>query len=377
MTIGNQKNCHSKTGISYKDEYGSSSYSSLLRLFAIIFLIFVTPMLVVGDKSSLFEFDSEHRQKLAQIKPEYVFIGSSMLVSRMDVDHFNSIMDGQSGYMLGDVGALSSLWFLWLKNSLIASGIKPKTVFIFFRHTAITNPAKNSSSVFIMEKIQKNSLDSEPVFHQVMGYHKDFFDIMREWILKLYPIKDFWHKGVNWIVDSAGFLFALPDYASYKYRAIFHPEQISGQMRRGMMASRDSLKSRMSQEIFTEKNQRDQKNRISQSFTEDSQLNFKERLPLSFLPHIVRLGKEAGLKLVLVRIKSRPNRDNSIHKSELLDSYIADLSQYAEKNSVAFYDFSQDPEIIYSMYNDGGHIAPKYMKFWTEHFVTRLGEHLK
>jgi hypothetical protein len=377
MTIANHPTCQSKPEISYTQESGSSSHSSLLRLFAIIFLIFVTPVLVVSDKSSLFSFDPGHRQKLAKIEPEYVFIGSSMLVSRMDIDHFNTIIDGQTGYMLADVGALSSLWYLWMKNSLIASGVKPKAVFIFFRHTAITNPADNSSSVFIMEKIQKNSLDSEPVYDQVMGYHKDFFDLMSEWLLKLYPIQDFWHKGVNWIVDSAGFLFGLPEYASYKYRAIFHPEQISGKQRRAMMAARENLKYRMTHEVFTVKNQRDQKNRISQSFTGESQLNFKERLPLSFLPHIVRLGKEAGLKLVFVRIRSRPNRDNSISTSLLLDRYIADLSQYAEKNGIAFHDFTQDPNLIFSMYNDGAHIAPNYMKFWTDNFVARLGEHLK
>ncbi|MBF0445412.1 MAG: DUF1574 family protein [Magnetococcales bacterium] len=377
MTNTNHPTCNTKTDISYKQESGSSSLSSLLRLFAIILLIFVTPMLVVGDKSSRFEFDPGHRQNLAKIKPDYVFIGSSMLVSRMDVDHFNTIMDGKIGYMLSDVGALSSLWFLWLKNSLIASGVKPKVVFIFFRHTALTNPAQNSSSVFIMEKIQKNSLDSEPIYDQVMGYHKDFFDLMREWLLKLYPIQDFWHKDVNWIVDSAGFLFGLPEYASYKYQAFVHPEQITTKQRRAMMAAREALKSRIAYEVFTDKNQRDQKNHISKSFTAESQLNFKKRLPLSFLPQIVRLGKEAGLKLVFVRIKSRPNRNNSVSKSLLMDRYIADLSQYAEKNGIAFHDFTQDHNITFPMYNDGAHIAPEYMKFWTENFVVRLGEHLK
>ncbi|MBF0194401.1 MAG: DUF1574 family protein [Magnetococcales bacterium] len=358
-------------------EYSSSSHSSLIRLIAIIFLIFFTPMMVVGDKNRQFGFDPTYKQELAQIKPEFVFIGSSMLVSRLDVEHFNTVMDGTVGYMLGEVGALSSLWYLWLKNSLIASEVKPKTVFVFFRHTALTNPADNSSSVFIMEKIQKNSLDSEPVYDQVMGYHKDFFDFMDEWILKLYPIQDYWRKGVNWVVDSAGFLFALPDYASYKYQAIFHPEQISAKQRRAMMADRKALKSRIAYEVFSDNNKRDQKNRISKTFTGESQLNFKERMPLSFLPHIVRLGKEAGLKLVFVRIKVRPNKNNTIQKGLLLNRYITDLSQYAKKNGIAFHDFTYDPNITFSMYNDGAHIAPKYMKYWTENFVSRLGEHLK
>ncbi|MBF0381664.1 MAG: DUF1574 family protein [Magnetococcales bacterium] len=366
-----------KASVFFHKEYGATSYRAVLRLLIIILLIFVTPMLIVGDKSTRFGFDPQHRQNLAKLKPDYVFIGSSMLLSRIDIDHFNSVMDGQTGYMLSDVGALSSLWFLWFKNYLIASGVKPKTVFIFFRHTAMTNPSDNSSSVFIMEKIQKSSLDSEPVFDQVMGYHKDFFDHLEEWLLKLYPIQEYWRKGVDWVIDSASFLVSMPGYASYKLQALMHPEQITSTKRRKIMADREALKSRIAWEVFGFTNQRDQKGRISKSFTLDNQLNFKQRLKISFLPHIVRLAKEAGLKLVFVRIKSRPNRNNLIQENGPLDSYIADLSEYSKLNGIPFHDFSNDPKIIFSMYNDGAHIAPKHMKFWTENFVARLGEHLK
>jgi hypothetical protein len=348
----------------------------VLRLFIIVVLIFVTPMLVGGGQSSRAVFDRVHRDNLVVIKPDHVFIGSSLLLSRMDLNHFNTVTNGETGYILGDVASLSALWFLWLKNSLIASEIQPKRVFIFFRYTELTDPVYGTGSLFVREKIQKNSSESEPYYERVSSYHKGLIVHLKEWFLWLYPIQEVWHKSARWLIDSAGYMFVLPDYIAYKWRTIFNPKQVARADVVRMLAARKSLRSDIADKIFTSSNMRKQNDRISKSSTANSKFNFKERLPISFLPEIVRLGREAGLNMVFVRMKSRPNRDNSFLQDLPLLGYMEDLAKYAKENGIIFHDFTGDENIHRSMYQDDGHIAPKFMKLWTENFVMRFAEHL-
>ncbi|MBF0357885.1 MAG: hypothetical protein HQL70_04705 [Magnetococcales bacterium] len=352
-----------------------ASNSSIIQLIVIICAIFVTPMLIDSDYRFNYKFDPVHKKQLVDLKPEYIFVGSSMLISRMDLEHFNSLMDGESGYILGDVGALSSLWFLWLKNSLIAADIKPKRVFIFFRDAVLTSPANETKSLFMREKILKNSLPEEPVYDRVIGYHKGFTDYLEEWLLSLYPVQEDWHIRAKWVVDSMGYVFAMPGYLEHKWRTIFDRSSVSRSEIVEIMDGRKDLKRDMGEKIFAG-NIRDRKKRVEWAAESARIFNFKERLPTSFLPEIIRLGKEAELDLVFVRIQSRPNEDGSVVDGDLLVNYVKELKEYVAESGYGFYDLTGDPNITWSMYNDGAHIAPKHMKSWTENFVVRLREHL-
>jgi hypothetical protein len=356
---------------------GSSSVPALLRLLAIFLFIFVTPMFLGGGFDSRVGFDGSHKNKITQSKPDYVFIGSSMLVSRLDVNHFNTLLPQQTGYLLGDVGSLSALWYLWLKNSLIASKVRPKTVFILFRRTALTNPTDDTSSLLARRSIYQNSQEQESVYNRVMGYHKGYLDYLEEWFLRLYPIQEKWYLEARWLIGSVGYLAALPEYREYKWQSLRHPEQIKSQDIRKIMTRRESFSGLMEKEVFSSSNQRDQKGRHEPDEIVNAHYDFKKRLPLSFVPEMVRLGHKAGLKLVFVRIQSRPNRDNSITPSRLMDKYMVDFSEYAQRNGIFIHDFTGDPKIPWSHYQDGGHIAPPYKKQWTENFVRKLGEHLQ
>ncbi len=350
---------------------------SALRLLVIVMLIFVPPLFFGGDTGNRAGFDASHRRNLAANSPDHVFIGSSLLLSRMDTRHFSEMTGGQSGYILGDVASMSALWFLWLKNSLIPSAIKPKTVFLFFRRTDLTDPIYGTESLFVREKIRANSIGEEPVIERVFAANKDFISRFGEWLLKLYPIQETWQKRGKWFMDSAGYFFMLPGYADYKWRSIIAPETVTRAERVKMMRLRAEFSRDMATKVFADNNLRIQNERYVKPVVYKGRYDFARRLPLSFLPDIVRLAKEADLNLVLVQMQSRPNRDGSITGGVATERYTADLAAYAEQNGVLLYDFTGDSEITWSMYQDGGHIAAEYKRTWTEIFVKRLGEHLR
>ncbi|MBF0447476.1 MAG: hypothetical protein HQL67_04680 [Magnetococcales bacterium] len=354
-----------------------SNIGMLLRLLVMLTVIFATPIML-GDRQAKPAFDATQKNNLTKLNPDYVFVGSSVLLSRLDVDYFNQLLSGQSGYILGDFGAPSALWYLYLKNSLIASNIRPKTVFIFFRNTALTNPIEGASSLFIREKIDKNALEHEPIYDRVMGYHKTFIHSLGEWFVWLYPIQEHWQKSLKWQTDSIGFLFGLPGYAHYKWQTIFNPNLVSSEQRQEFVQARAQLSTQINQQIFTARNIRDQQDRIHQVESGQSLTDFKKRLPLSFLPEMVRLGKEAGLKLVLVRIQTRPHLDGTLgDDSPEFNRYRDDLAEYAAQQGVGFHDFSHDPNITRTMYKDGSHIAEPFRKHWTKNMVDRLQEYLR
>src|SRR4029450_950467 len=75
---------------------------------------------------------------LARMQPAFVVIGDSMAGSRIDPAVFTRA-SGQSVPPPLYARSGPAWWYLALKNWVIASGIRPKAVFIFFRDTNLTN----------------------------------------------------------------------------------------------------------------------------------------------------------------------------------------------------------------------------------------------
>lgn len=350
---------------------------SLLSLMIVLIVILLPPSLLREEWGKR-AFDDSHVKQLTALRPDYVFIGSSTMVSRIDANHLSELRPGETGYILGDVGSLTSLWYLWLKNSLIQSKINPKRVFILFRDTDLTNPEEETNTLINKKKIAKNSLGDEVVFNTILNYHKSPQDHLRDWLLDVYPIQETWRDFAFWFLDSICLSFSMPGYAHYQWNRIFHPEKISQSDANFFLKARFDFKREMAQRLFHSGNQRVFKVRAAYSDPSDKRYDFDKRVAHSFLPEMIRLAKEASLKLVFVRLESMPNMDGSpkVPSSETLD-YLSKLIEYLKKEEVDFHDFEGDRDFEWAMYLDGGHIKAAYKKFYTEHLVKTLPEYFK
>ena len=83
-------------------------------------------------------FDASRPAALERMQPAYVVIGDSMAGSRIDPGVF-ARASRQTVAPLLYAGSGPAWWYLVLKNWVIASGIHPKAVFVFFRDTNLTN----------------------------------------------------------------------------------------------------------------------------------------------------------------------------------------------------------------------------------------------
>src|SRR5687768_13211939 len=76
--------------------------------------------------------------ELQQMNPGAVVIGDSMAGTRID-ERVLSQLSGVPVAPLLQAGSGPAFWYLALKNWVVASGIKPRVVFIFFRDTNLTD----------------------------------------------------------------------------------------------------------------------------------------------------------------------------------------------------------------------------------------------
>ena len=75
---------------------------------------------------------------LRRLQPGYVVIGDSMAGTRLDERRLVELTGVQVAPLL-QAGSGPAFWYLALKNWVIASGIKPRMVLIFFRDTNLTD----------------------------------------------------------------------------------------------------------------------------------------------------------------------------------------------------------------------------------------------
>jgi hypothetical protein len=84
-------------------------------------------------------FDSKPLEEINRRKPRFVFIGSSMMGTRIHRTLLGEITGTRFYYFA--VGGTSALyWYLVLKNYVAAADIKPQGIFIFFRDHILTRP---------------------------------------------------------------------------------------------------------------------------------------------------------------------------------------------------------------------------------------------
>src|SRR5690606_19362429 len=83
-------------------------------------------------------FDPSIAEQLRRIRPQYVFIGDSMLGSRIDPQHLSDRLGYRSWWVMPP-GPCSCYWDLAPRHVVVGSGLRPETVFACFRDERLTD----------------------------------------------------------------------------------------------------------------------------------------------------------------------------------------------------------------------------------------------
>jgi hypothetical protein len=279
--------------------------------------------------------------------PRWVFIGDSMLGTRIDPAQLGRISSTGSEFVafLYHPATGPGWWYLAFKNQLIASGVKPRMTFIFFRDTNLTD------TMFRLEGHYGNALD------EVAGPLEPELDA-----LVAARRKGTWYRAHR-AVDAV-------------YQADLATSWMEPAIRRWWVRWRDprpgaidSFEWNVDQIFAVDSLRYDVGADLAQSDVADTP-DFQRDLPTSVLPLILQLSTRHGVPVCFVRVQRRPLDNHPPEQSPPLQRYVADLQEWLHANGACFHDDTGDPEMTLDLYEDGDHVGDR--RRYTDIFRKRL-----
>ena len=288
-------------------------------------------------------FDASRPEALARMQPAFVVIGDSMAGSRIDPAVFGRVT-GQPVAPLLYAGSGPAWWYLVLKNWVVASGIRPKAVFIFFRDTNLTNVMFRIDATWSLDTA---ALAREDELNAMVARRRgNAFYQVRAAFDRVYAVAE----TRRWIE---------PRVTEWPARAMFP-------YRRPREAFMQAVNDRLGLDHLRPMDAADMQ------ATEDREADFGAFAGKSQLPLMLREAQRAGLRLVFVRVQRRPAGGQPPYQSPALQRYVRELRAYIEANGGMLLDDTGDPAQTIDWYEDGDHLSREGRRRYTERFAERI-----
>lgn len=290
-------------------------------------------------------FNPEPIEELRRMNPGYVVIGDSMAGSRIDPRRLTELARQPIAPLL-QAGSGPAYWYLLLKNWVIASGIHPRVVFIFFRDTNLTNVMYRLDDQYRW-MLDVAALEREDGLNHAIAARTE-----GPW------------RRIEQGVERA--------YGADQARRLLEPA-LAGWVGRTVIPSR-----RQRTAFMTNMNARFGLDHLRPmdaadiAAAEDRDADFNRYVDRSVLPLMLRDAKAAGLRLCFVRVQRRPASGRPPYQSPALRRYTRDLRRYLELHGAIFRDDTGDAALTLDMYEDGDHLAASARRRYTEVLFERL-----
>ncbi len=298
------------------------------RLAIFVAVVLLLPALVCHLIPARREFDPKPIARLGHKQPEVVMIGDSVLGGAIDPALFARETGLRDVELLWNGGAASAAWYLLLKNYVVASGIHPRLVCIFFRERMLTDATFRTTPTY-RHFLESISHEKEPVYRAILQGDTEEQSVLGRVVDWLYPLNSRRHVQAEKISRLA---FRVASGGSARI----------GRLRRRVNETFDVA--RLRDEIMNE----------SAEISGEKPEEFNPDPKLNFLPHIVATAKEAGIPLCFVREKRYPLPDGTTPQSEDIQRYTADLRRWVESNGCLFFDLTNNPKPDQTMYTKPG-----------------------
>jgi hypothetical protein len=292
-------------------------------------------------------FDKDRVPDLRRLQPGYVVIGDSMAGTRVDERRLGELIGAPVAPLL-QAGSGPAFWYLVLKNWVIASGIKPRLVLIFFRDTNLTDVMFRLDEQFRWA-LDLAALDREDELDAVIARRLGLLHRV--------------HRVVDGIVGVE------------EARRRIEPAVIAWPVEM-MTSSR-----RRQAEFVRMMNERLGLDHLRRMEAADIQIgegpafDFARDVEDSVLPLMLREASRAGLTLGFVRVQRRPSANRPPPQSRALRRYVDELRAYVTARGAIFHDDTGDPALTIDMYEDGDHVARHARRRYTENLYNRLRPH--
>jgi hypothetical protein len=322
----------------------------LLGVFAGAVMLAVLLVIVVSRKlpaPSEPQFDDRPLTRLKLDRPEFLLLGNSMVGTRFDEHRLRHLLRPHRVSVIGSNGAKSAVWYLTLKNIVVASGLQPRLI-QFFREQELTEPSTYATTTRGQEMIQLLSVGSEPLVARKIAPPLSQPIAHFEWYRKrVVPLERF-REEIQPLLD--------------------HVAELGSQLM-WRNANRHTRRREIN-DLFSLSNLRGSEVVREPAAPDEAQV-FANVVGQSFLPDVCELAKKSGIPLTFVRVRTRAAASGASKRADE-QRYDTDLEQYIRACPAEFYDMRDEAWESIDMYGSGDHIAGPFKRRYTDLFVEHM-----
>lgn len=286
-------------------------------------------------------------------RSDIVLLGDSTLMDGVDPDLLTELL-GKKASSFHIPGSSSAMWYIQLKNNIVVAAHRPQVVVVVFRDTMLTAPGYRVHGGYFV-KLDEYAKQEEPILLE-----RAYLNLMSplaiwgETNFPLYSARDMLRKKVD-----SRIRYTVPGWLACDvsctddsmYNVFISADLEPGQLRNAVASAENYLYS-------------------------PQQLDFTRQVDRSFLPEMIRLTREQGIQLVLVRLKSQlTGSDNE--ETSAIRKYVNNLADYLREQGVIFLDYGRDPRLTRKYFKDEIHLSPDGEVVFTNILANGLNNILK
>jgi hypothetical protein len=286
---------------------------------------------------------------LDEEQPEILLFGDSMLGPAVD-ENFVAAKLGKKTRLISLPGTASTIWYLIIKNNIVLAEHTPKYLVVFFRDSMMTVPGYRVTGRY---------------FDQIDEFAspQDTLLIERAYINQMTPLEKFMEAYIplyssRWTIrESIDYYIRYPlgnilldcDTAcmDYAMEVVFEESNLDVTFLSDAIGAADDY-------LYSE-----------------ATLDFDGQVDTSFLPEVVRLCRENGIQLVLVRVPIQRFYEPGSEPPGL-SAYIQSLDGYLDANDVPYLDFDQGKRMPFEYFSDTLHLNEDGKAVFTQQLTEAL-----
>jgi hypothetical protein len=301
-------------------------------------------------------FDSRHRARLVSTRPHVVLIGNSMVYTRFDSRILNELVSPTRVDVLAIGGSRSVVWYALLKHTVVASGVRPRRVVVFFRGKEIVELERRGGELALAHSIDGHDAIIEEKYGTRAGGRDDGP------LAELVP----WERlrAASWNrIDALALRFstALADgpvgeRRKKRINRLFGVEALRPEPEEADERA-DALEDVDERADGSGKSAGDKRKRGHYS------------IEGSFLPEMFELAKKNDIALTFAHVRMRRHAAGE-GDTPGQAKFVRALRAYVEKHGATYLDLTQDEWETLDFYGRGDHTAPHHKRAYTRRFAS-------
>ena len=282
-------------------------------------------------------FDNAVRNRYTNILEEYnielALMGDSVLEQGVDGQALSEALNMPS-YAIAVPGSTAPFWYLILKNIILEADPRPDYLVLFYRDTILTLPDFHVKGGYV------NELDQFATAHEDVLLERaylNFLNPLEKFALTWFPLYSS-RQRVTDLTDyyarnmlPALFLPCKGDCLDRAQAIIFHIDNVVPEFQEAALVEDEEF-------LFTSR-----------------AMDFNGQVEKSFLPEIIRLARENGIRLILVHERTLLF-PAAAAEPKALQEYKRAMADYLKANDVPLLDFSYDPRLPEEYFTDVLHM---------------------